>query len=321
MTNADIIEWLHSEFLPITLATPDDTLLQVIKNAKRYWNTHSAYPMLRMYAAPGTSQYSQQESNGLANNRIRLDPDFKNVVKVYPATTPDWILQNYPLWSLLGITIIDNLTSDLIMLSEAYRNYRYYIGTDFQFKYIRSEDPQEGGWLNLVNLPSNSQSLCVIGTKRIIYDTVKVRQEGLSGTLQYAPVSDFTFSITDGNLTYNDDGAGVLLPSQSGYLNGTINYTTGEWSVSDWSPSAVLTQLYATYEYTENIKSEYILNWLLYYIKALTKQVEGNALRKTTAIDIKNDGQQLLDEGKEEVLTLQKRMFEDGRWMAFARRF
>jgi len=321
MTDADILEWVETEFAPIQLATPDETVLQIIKNAKRYWNTHSAYPMLRMYDTPGTSQNYQESNAGLGNNRIKLDPDFKNVVKVYPATTPDWILQNYPLWSLLGITIIDNLTSDLVMLSEAYRNYRYYIGTDFQAKFIRPEDPKEGGWLYMVNLPSNSTRVCVIGCKRILYDIVRLTVSGLTGTVLYTPIVEHSFTITDGQLVYTDDGNGKLVPSQSGFLQGAIDYTTGVWTVPLWLAPDTTNKIYATYEYSENITSEYILNWILYYVKAMVKQVEGNTLRKTDAIGIKNDGERLIDEGKKEVEDLQKRMFEDGRWMAFAKRF
>jgi hypothetical protein len=49
--------------------------------------------------------------------------------------------------------------------------------------------------------------------------------------------------------------------------------------------------------------------------------VEGNALRKTDAINIKNDGQQLYDEGKEDKLRLEERLANEGKWMCFARRF
>lgn len=319
MNDADILEWVETEFAPIQLATPDETVLQIIKNAKRYWNTHSAYPLVRMYNAPGVSQDNQFSNAGVGGNRIQLDPDYKLVTKVYPATTPDWILQNYPLWSLLGITIIDNLTSDLIMLSEAYRNYRYYIGTDFNYKFVRSDDPKEGGYLYLVNMPSNATRICVIGCKRIIYDSVRLFTTGLSGTFSYVPITAHSLSITDGTLTYTDDGVGNLTPSISGIM-GSINYITGQWSVPVWSTSNT-SYIQATYDYTEDIKSEYVLNWLLYYVKAMVKQVEGNSLRKTGAIDIKNDGQQLMDEGKKEMEELQKKMFQDGRWMAFAKRF
>jgi hypothetical protein len=48
---------------------------------------------------------------------------------------------------------------------------------------------------------------------------------------------------------------------------------------------------------------------------------EGNTLRKSDAIGIKNDGQQLIDEGKEEIKTLQEQLAQEGRWVSFTKRF
>jgi len=230
MNKEHIREWIKTEFAPVMLATPDETVNQVIDNAIRYWNTHSAYKIVSMFdAVPGTP-------------RVQLSSSFKNVVRVYPSTTPDWILQNHPLWTLLGITIIDNLTSDLVMMSEAFRNYRYYIGTDFHFYFDRSQNPDtSGSYLYLTNLPQNATKIAVVGTKRIIPD--------------------------------------------------------------------------------EDITDEYILEWILEFSKAQVKMVEGNTLRKSGAIGIKNDGQDLMSEGKEAVEQLKKRLGEEGRWVSFVRKF
>jgi hypothetical protein len=305
MIKSEIIEWVKMEFQPIDLATTDETISQIVDNAMRYWNTHSALPVVRMFEASA------------ATIRIQLTPDYKSVVKVYPSTTPDWVLQNYPLWSLLGITIIDNLTSDLVMLSEAYRNYKYYMGTDFTWHYEKSDNPGIGGTLFVVNIPTPTLGVCVVGTKRLINGQVTVNIQNLSGTLTFAPVIANTLILTNGTHTYTDDGEGGLVSSLSGY-SGTINYTTGAWSITGWSGSILGT---ATYMYYEDIKSEYILQWLLYYVKALVKMVEGNALRKTMAIDIKNDGQVLYQEGQTEKLELEKKLAEEGRWLTFVRRF
>lgn len=233
MDKEHIREWIKTEFAPVLLATPDATVDQVIDNAIRFWNTHSAYKITEMYdATPGTV-------------RVNLSTKFKNVVRVYPATTPDWILQNHPLWTLLGITIIDNLTSDLVMMSEAFRNYRYYIGTDFHFLFERSEDPNAvdgiGGSLYMTNLPQNTTKVAVVGTKRIV---------------------------------------------------------TGE-----------------------DITNEFILEWILEYAKAQVKMIEGNTLRKSSAIGINNDGQRLVDEGKDKVEELKKQLATEGRWVGFVRKF
>jgi len=71
----------------------------------------------------------------------------------------------------------------------------------------------------------------------------------------------------------------------------------------------------------EDITSEYLLDWILQYSKAQVKMIEGNTLRKSGAINIKNDGQELMNEGKEEVEALQKRLTTEGRWVAFARKY
>ena len=313
MLKTDILNWVTQEFQPIGLATPDETIQQIVDNAIRYWNTHSALPIVKMF-----------DSAGIATSRVYLTPDYKSVVKVYPATVPDWVLQNFPMWSLLGITIIDNLTSDLVMLSEAYRNYKYYIGSDFTWHFERSDDPMVGGALYLQQLPSQTTSICVVGTKRIINGNVQYILEGasgantsLSGVLDFFPFEQDTFSMTNGIHTYVDDGEGILESDQSGY-SGTIDYDTGAWTVTGWAGNGPVT---ASYTYWENIKSEHMLQWILYYIKALVKMVEGNALRKTMAIDIKNDGQQLLDEGKQEKKELEDKLQAEGRWLTFARKF
>ena len=131
------------------------------------------------------------------------------------------------------------------MMSEAFRNYRYYIGTDFHFYFDRNHDPDatngSGGYLYLTNLPQSTTKVAVVGTKRI-------------------------------------------LPN-------------------------------------EDITSEYILEWILEFSKAQVKMIEGNTLRKSDAIGIRNDGQTLMSEGKEAVEQLKKRLGEEGRWVGFVRKF
>jgi len=305
MTINDILEWVRQEFQPVSLATSDATILQMISNAIRYWNTHSSFPIAKMFPA------------GTGTRSVQMTPDYKNVIQVYPATTPDWILQNYPLWSLLGITVIDNLTSDLIMISEAFRNYRYYMGTDFKFTYQKSDNSSVGGVLYLSNLPGPTSSICVIGTKRIVSHDVSVQITGYKGTFQFVPVTPSTLTMTDGTHTYTDDGLGHLISSQSGG-SGTVNYATGAWTTTTMFQGFTAA---ATYEFNEDIKSEYMLAWLLYYVKALVKQCEGNVLRKVDAIDIKNDGAILYNEGKEEKADLEKKLNVEGRWLSFIKRF
>ncbi len=222
------LTWLQQEFLPLTLATPETTLKQIVENAIRHFNWHSAYRVSTMvdYAA-GTK-------------RVQLNTQFKTVVDVYPSKTTTWIWNDHPLWTLMGVTVLDNVTGDLIMLSEAFRNYRVYVGTDFQWYWEKSDDPTIGGYLYAVNVPNGTDKLYVVGTKRITED--------------------------------------------------------------------------------EDVKIEPVLDWLYKYSKALVKQVEGNTLRKSSIIGIANDGQALVDEGKEEMKDLQEKLAEESRWLVFIKK-
>jgi hypothetical protein len=229
MTKADIVSWLSTEFQPLTLATPTTTIEQLVDNTFRYWNTHSAYKIVQMVTAPGE------------NGRVQLQKEIKSVVSVIPDRVTTWIFRDHPLWTLLGITILDNVTSDLILLGEAYRAYRNYIGAQMRWKFEKSDDPSVGGYLYSAGIPKEATRVYVVGTRRIYTD--------------------------------------------------------------------------------EDIVSEHVLNWVLYYAKALLKQVEGNTLRKSDIIGVKNDGQQLYEEGQSEMKDLQEQLRLDGRWVAFIRRF
>ena len=222
------VTWIRNEFMPLTLITPLGSIEQCIENAIRYWNTHSAYKI------------SQVVEYSAGSARVQLDPEFKAVVDVLPTAATTYIWSSHPLWTLVGITVLDNVTSDLIMMSEAFRNYQIYVGTNFRFAYKRSDDPAVGGYLYCTNVPARTQSLLAIGTKRI---------------------------------TKNED-----------------------------------------------IKSQYILDWILQYSKALVKQIEGNTLRKTAIIDTPLDGQRMVDEGRDDVKELQESLARDSRWIIFMKR-
>lgn len=225
----DYVDWLKIEFKPLTLVTPDPTIQQIVENTFRYWNNNSGYKVSTMVAyAPGTK-------------RVQIPADLKTVVTVYPAKTTTWIWNDHPLWTLIGITVLDSVTTDLIMMSEAFRNYRIYVGTDFRWVYEKSDDPTVGGYLYAINVPASSQGLYVIGTMR----------------------------------------------------------------VKTSSPP----------------KSDYVNDWILRYSKALLKQVEGNTLRKSMVIDLKNDGPELYSEGKNEVKDLQEELARNSRWVVLAKRY
>jgi hypothetical protein len=223
------VSWVKTEFQPLTLATPDATIEQCVDNAVRYWNVHSAYKITTMF-----------DLTVAGAMRVQLNPQFKGVVEVLPCIKTTWIWNDHPLWNLLGVTIIDNVTSDLILLSEAFRNYRIYVGADFRWEFVKSEDPAVGGYLYFMNVPAGANRLAVVGTKRVTIE--------------------------------------------------------------------------------EDIKQEYILDWLLRYTKSLVQMIEGNTLRKASIIDIKNDGDNLVSEGKETQKALQEELDKNGRWCLFIKR-
>lgn len=222
------LTWLRNEFKPLTLATPEDTLKQIVENSIRYWNTNSAYKI------------GAEVPYVTGQKRAQLTAQFKTVVDIYPDKTTTWIWNDHPLWTLMGITVLDNVTGDLVMMSEAFRNYRVYVGTDFQWVFDKSDDPTVGGYLYCVNVPSGTANLFVMGTKRILED--------------------------------------------------------------------------------EDVKIEQVLDWLYRYSKAQLKQIEGNTLRKAGIVGVANDGQQLVEEGKEELKALQEELSRNSRWVLLAKK-
>jgi len=231
MIRTDIINWVQSEFKPIQLITGQETISQFIDNAVRYLNTHSAFKYAEMISI--TSELT----------RIQVSANIKTVVKVLPSPPEEWITQNYPQWSLLGISILDGVNNDLIMMTEAFKNYKGYISSGFKWHFERSNDPTVGGNIYLSNQASNIQKIYVLGTRR--------------------------FSLATE---------------------------------------------------TDEIIDEAPLRWILEYVKALVKQAEGNALRKSSAIGVNNDGQTLYNEGREEMKDLQEQLMNEGRWVALASR-
>jgi len=239
MNKENILTWIKNEFAPVELITESVTILQMIDNAVRHLNTHSAFRHVEMLTvSTGTS-------------KAQVGTTFKTVTQVLPASPAPSILTNYPLWSLLGIAVLDNVTYDLVMMTEAFKNYKYYTGSDFRWQFERSSDPTVGGYLYMQNLPQYTTKVCLIGTKRF---AETVQEDSYLGT---------DYDITD----------------------------------------------------------EFALQWLLYYIKSLVKQAEGNALRKSDIINIKNDGQALFNEGKEEKTELEQQLRDGAKWLAFCRRF
>ena len=225
MTRSDIIKWVEDSFQPIKLSMPRETKELIIESSITYFNTHSAYKIARMFNV-GAS--------------LQLSNDIKTVISAYPCRMDEYLFTSHPMWVLLGMITLDRYTQDLMLVSHTFEGYRIYLGNDFRWKFIRSEDSTEGGWLYLQQIPESSSKVAVVGTKRIIAD--------------------------------------------------------------------------------EDITDEFIYNWLREHAKAKTKVYEGNILRKAQIIGIANDGQNMVDEGMQEMKDLEEALRKEGRWAMLGQR-
>lgn len=156
MRRDEIRNWIIKEFQPVNLAMPYETIDQQIDNAVRYWNTHSAYRVVRMY--------------DYTSDVIQVDADIKSVVNCYPSTIETNVLSGHPMWSLLGLLTLDRYTKDIMLLQHTFGGYNIYIGNDFRWHFERSLDNSEGGYLYLQSVPNNASKIAVIGLKRLTED-------------------------------------------------------------------------------------------------------------------------------------------------------
>ena len=157
-TKTKYTDWITAEFQPRTLAIPTTTVEQLIDNAVRYWNTHSAYKISQMVTYNATT-------------RMQVSEEFKDVVQVFPNVSANWIWNEFPTWSLAGIAVLDNVRTDLILATEAFKTFNIYVGANFRYTFDPNhDDPTSGGFLYVRNVPSGTGSFFVVGTKRIIPD-------------------------------------------------------------------------------------------------------------------------------------------------------
>lgn len=68
----------------------------------------------------------------------------------------------------------------------------------------------------------------------------------------------------------------------------------------------------------EDIKDEFVYQWIREHARATVKMYEGNVLRKADIIGVHNDGQALVDEGKAEREVLEEKLRQEGRWILTA---
>jgi hypothetical protein len=200
MGKDEIVAWLAIQIAPLTSATPTETIEQVVDNAVCYWNTHSGFELITMFATPASGEY------------VQLNAQFKDVVEIWPANTTGWVFNNHPLWTLTGIQLLDNITGDMIMLSEAFRNYQVYIGSDMRFTFIPSTTPSEGGKLFAINVPRGSEQIAVRGTKRITATESISSEHILDWVLNYAWA---LFKIIEGHTLRTAQIADIKTPGES----------------------------------------------------------------------------------------------------------
>ena len=159
MKREDLRDWIIQSFKPVSLSLPVATIDQVIEATILYWNTHSAYKIVRMFdvGAGGSNTFN-----------LQLDPEIKTVVRCFPSSMQEELFSNHPMWVLLGFLTLDRYTNDLMLLSNTFESYRIYLGNDFRWKWVRADDSTKGGWLYLQQVPRGSTKVAVVGTKRIL---------------------------------------------------------------------------------------------------------------------------------------------------------
>jgi len=232
MNISEIVAWLNTRYLPLQYSIPWNTRMNLVEDAIRYWNTHSAFPHLEMVDVSSSS----------TSGSVQASSNLKSVVKVYPAQNPHpgFLWEDHPMWSLLGMTVLDNVTTTLIEMASAFAAMRVYIGSDFNWKCLPSFDPDEGPYVVWEHKPSGVTQLCLLGLYRI--------------------------------------------------------------------------------REVDNVVSQHILDWIIEYSHALFLIAEGNVLRKASVIGLNNDGNQMIQEGKEKKEKLEQRLVEEGRWVVMGKR-
>jgi hypothetical protein len=208
MYRSDILEWVRTDFLPLRLSIPDQTVLQQVDNSVRYFNNNSAVKVARMYSTAPV---------------ITIDADIKNIAQVLPSKVSASTQLVDANWLLLGIQSMNYLSADIIAMNEAYKNYAAYFGTDFQWNFERGVNPNQTGKLFLSNVPSGADKVYVVGALRILDDT-----ETTDYDIAHDHVLDFILrstkalvKICEGNVLRKADMINIKNDGQSLLTEGT----------------------------------------------------------------------------------------------------
>lgn len=306
-----MIEWIIVEYQPLEFSVPNETVEQIIKNAIRYFNNNSAVRVTEMV--------------DVLSPKTMVPKTIKAVSQVVPARNSMVnAAYNLPMWTLLGVQVINALNTDLIMLSETYKNMSIYMGKDFQWQFIPSDNP---GDFEVTDDLTGSGTLW-------------------TPTLAHGNILPGTVIVTGLTEVFTDDGNGVMVSNLSAGTSGSISYTTGAMVLNwvDPETSAIADYTYTNgggYIYTNNLPTDsnllavvgakrvfideditepFTLDWLLRYSKALVMVAEGNVLRKGSMINVVNDGGDMITDAKANILELQEELRMNGRWLAFGGR-
>ena len=205
---SDFETWITNKFLPSPCVVPKSAIQQNIEEAFAYWNRFSAYKITFQQAV-------SRSTEGRAH--VVLPANVKGVVKVLANTSQDPVFSATPEYALLGLSVLPNYTSDLIDLQHAFGGYRVYLGQDFRWKFMRSEDETVGGDLYLQSLPRESSTVVVIGTKRINVD------EDITDTHIYDWLRRYAYALTrkqHGDALKNAGMVGVMTPGADHVTDG-----------------------------------------------------------------------------------------------------
>lgn len=310
----EIAEWIKVGYQPLQFSIPDQTIEQNIRNAYRYFNNNSAIQYTEMVPKSGV--------------RIPISKHIKAVSSVIPASLPGVLnIQDFPLWSLLGIQVIDNLNTDLMMLTDTYKNYSIYMGKDFQWTFQPQDAP--------LRVTNEAMQANATDSSGLVWVNTLLNVDIVPGTLV----------ISSTNETFTDDGVGNLISDASNGTAGAVDYQTGvvdlTWVNVETTATATYQHVIGGYIYVDNVPvgttnlcvigalkifedediiNSTVLDFLLRYSKALCMVAEGNVLRKSSIINITSDGNDYITEYKEEIKALQQELNINGRWMTFGRR-
>lgn len=154
----------------MTLATPAATIKQMWHNSIRYCNANSAFACSAM-----VNSSKMQD----------LPLKFSDVVMCVPANAADRLFMDNPLFSTLGVILLDNVTSDLIQITESFKAYRNYVQTDFQWFTISSRDPKVATKLLMNQLNARITRCFVMGMQRFATDEDVTGDNELDWMLRY----------------------------------------------------------------------------------------------------------------------------------------